>query len=153
MIRTPVKAMAVMCALTLCACGPLGEDLWGSYDGTSERYNATNFGMTTQTVEDVISVTPKSGSEDVVLVGLESNCVIEATFSKDGALSFTNQVCTFGATNSTDTWVYEGTGQVEDDKLTLELKGSFERVYKAGPAMLPPLEGNHRLTFSGTRTY
>ena len=138
----------------LCSCGDAVEETWGSYEGTSEFYNATNFGMTTQTQEDVITITPRGGAQsegEEILIGLDSDCVLSATVGDEGALTITNQACTFGSPNSTDTWNYSGTGTAAEDRLSLELQGTFRRVYMAGPLMSPPLEGNHKLTFSGNR--
>lgn len=147
--------MVVALGAALMGCGEGIEDAWGSYEGTSEFYNATNFGMTTQTREDVITITPRGGAEnkgeEEVWIGLDSDCVLSATVGEENALTISEQSCTFGGPNSTDTWIYSGTGSASEEKLTLKLSGTFERVYKAGPLMSPPLEGNHRLSFDGSR--
>ena len=156
MRRRAMQVKVVVCSFLLfcMACGEGIEDTWGSYEGTSEFYNATNFGMTTQTKEDVITITPRGGGEsdvEEVWLGLDSDCVLSATVGDEGALTVADQACTFGGANSTDTWIYSGTGSASGDQLTLNLQGTFRRVYMAGPLMSPPLEGNHKLTFSGNR--
>ncbi len=131
-------------------CGDALDDTLGVYEGTSELYNATNFGMNNQTQSDVIAITTSGESEEQVLIGLSSDCALIASVS-EATLTVARQSCTFEAPNSTDTWFYEGTGKIDERTLTLNLGGTFTRVYMAGPLMTPPLEGNHRLDFTGMR--
>lgn len=140
-----------LCAIfALSGCGDAFDDVLGTYKGTSELYNATNFGMNTQTEQDVITITTSSSNEEQVIIGLDPSCSIIASV-EDQTLTIASQACKFEAPNSSDTWNYEGSGTITDASLTLNLKGTFSRVYMAGPLMTPPLEGNHRLDFTGTR--
>lgn len=149
-MRAGLRVASAMILLTLCVgCGGL-SDVLGSYEGTSTSYNATNFGMVTESFDDVVTVTPIEESEDV-WVGVSARCAVRATVD-DLALSVGVQSCTWRGPNSTDTWTYQGTGSVsESGTLMLNLTGTFSRVYDIGPLMTPPLEGNHKLDFSGQR--
>lgn len=144
------RVMYAMCLLVCCAtgCADAFDEVMGAYKGTSTLYNATNFGMTNQTVEDVITVT--SPDKEKVFIGLDPTCVLMASV-EDETLTIAKQSCMFSGQNSTDTWFYEGTGMASGGALTLNLSGTFTRVYMAGGIMTPPLNGNHKLDFTGTR--
>ena len=143
--------LASAASFTALACGPSDvEEVVGSYQGSSELFNATNFGMNTQSVEDVITITPLLDNESEVLIGLDSDCALRATVS-EGELTIASQECRAETQNTSDVWVYEGDGSADGESLTLDLDGTFERVYMAGPLMTPPLKGTHSLKFEGTR--
>lgn len=145
-------ALLIALALTSVGCG--GDDYTGvgAYEGSLELYNATNFGMTTNTRPGVITVTPASGDDpNAFIIGVDENCFVRATLS-GASLTVPNQTCEFSTARADDAWDYEGTGTLDEGqmRLTLELSGTFVRTYTDNSGS-PPLMGNHTLKFEGAQ--
>lgn len=146
-----MRAAVVMMACVLVAlsgCGDALEDALGAYEGEGKYYNVTSFGMVTTLKTVTLSVTPASSGGGVIL-GLDERCALAATL--DGqSLQIASQTCEFEVQRSRDAWIYEGSGSVSGDTLTLELKGTYTRTYTDASGT-PALEGRHELSFSGER--
>lgn len=129
-------------------CGDSFEDVWGAYVGESTSTTRTNAGMRTTTLEEIISLTPKVDAADAELwVAISDRCILSATLADD-ALTVPQQPCELPGPNSSDTWIYKGSGSLSGGTLKLGLSGTFTRTYKDGSA---PLEGSHESAFEGQR--
>lgn len=149
-MRLYLTTAALLSALSVAGCGGAGRlpEVAGSYDGTSEVYNATNFGMRTFYEEQVITVAPIPDDDARVFVGIDSHCALEASVD-DLSITVMEQTCEWETATTSESWTYAGGGSVtENGSLMLALGGSYTRTYKDNS---PPLEGNHRLTFEGER--
>ena len=145
-IRTCVAAVVVIGCM---GCGGAFATIVGSYDGSAELYNATNFGMVTHTTQSVITVAPIEGEPLIVLVGIDSDCALRAQVSDDDTqITIPTQTCAWSTPTTMELWVYQGEAQLDGDLLSLDLEGTFTRAYPSGS---PPLQGRHTLSFSGDR--
>lgn len=141
-------AALMLTALTSAGCGDALEEVWGAYVGKNTATTRTNAGMRTTELEEIFSLTPKvDADENALWVAISDRCVLNATIDGD-ALSVPEQPCELPGPNSSDTWIYKGSGSVDGATLKLTLTGSFTRVYKDGSASL---EGSHDSSFEGAR--
>lgn len=138
-------------AIALSGCGDDYTGI-GAYEGSAELFNATNFGMTTNTRPAVVTLTPAAGDDaNAYILGVNEDCFVRATL--DGTtITVSNQTCEFSTARADDAWNYEGSGTLDEAqlRLTLELSGTFTRTYTDNSGS-PPLEGNHKFTFEGTQ--
>lgn len=141
-------ALLWMSCVSVAGCGDSLEEAWGAYVGESTSTTRTNAGMRTTTLEEIISLTPKVDADDGELwVAISDRCVLSATLDAD-ALTVPEQPCELAGPNSSDTWIYKGSGSLSGGTLKLGLSGTFTRIYKDGSA---PLEGSHESAFEGQR--
>ena len=143
----------LLCAAVLVVsgvgCGDSLEEVWGAYVGESTSTTRTNAGMRTTTLDEIISLTPKLDAADGELwVAISDRCVLSATLDDADALTVPEQPCELPGPNSSDTWLYKGSGSLSGGTLKLGLSGTFTRAYKDGSA---PLEGSHESAFEGQR--
>lgn len=139
--------MMLCAALALVGCGGGLDALYGTYDGEVELRNATNLGQRTNTQDALVTLT--SEPDGSLLLGITSKCSVSVTLDEaSGALTIAAQTCMWDGQRTTDTWTYQGAGNVGEGTLTLDLEGDFTRTYQDGS---PPLTGVHNFDFSGAR--
>ena len=141
----------IVCVLTCAGCGGTElPEVMGTYDGTAELYNATNFGMVTNEDETVISVTPLEDDPLTAVIGIDRRCSLTASIDQETTVQVAEQTCEWETPITIESWQYAGEGLVSGATLTLELSGEFTRTYTDNSGR-DPLTGNHSLTFQGQR--